>query len=125
MNILHKLFRKRARLNAPPMPDRNTVVAMLHDQQLDGYLHEVVRVIHSRDNAMRYVILKDNKGIFTYQLEAIYQYDPEEWKYIAANKELFPAMWEPIHGMDGKSLFDNLNELLQEMEAEPEYKRYF
>ena len=31
---------------------------------------------------MRYVVLKDEKGLFTFQLEAIYQFDEEEWKYI-------------------------------------------
>ena len=125
MSILHKLFHKRSKLDVPPMPEWDAIVKMLYDQQLDGRIDEVLQVIYSRDKSMRYVISKDNKGIFTYQLEAIYQYDPEEWKYIAANKDPLPAMWEPVHGMGGKSLFDNLNELSQEMEAEPEYKRYF
>ena len=65
------------------------------------------------------------KGFFTYQLEAIYQYDPEEWQYIAHGKNVLPAMWESLHGITGKSVFENTDELLTEMKTEPEYQQYF
>ena len=74
---------------------------------------------------MRYVVLKDEKGFFTYQLEAIYQYDEDEWKYICSHDNALPAMWEPFRGIAGKSFFENMDELLKELNAEPEYKSYF
>lgn len=36
-----------------------------------------------------------------------------------------PAMWEPFRGRSGKSLFDDMDGLLHELRAEPEYQRYF
>lgn len=35
------------------------------------------------------------------------------------------AMWEPFRGIVAKSVFENIDELLNELKAEPEYKRYF
>ena len=81
--------------------------------------------IYSQDCSMRYVILKDEKDFFTYQLEAIYQYDEDEWKYICAQDNALPAMWEPFRGIVGKSVFENIDELLKEIKTEPEYKQYF
>ena len=34
-------------------------------------------------------------------------------------------MWEPLRGIVGKSVFENIDELLKELKAEPEYKCYF
>ena len=34
-------------------------------------------------------------------------------------------MWEPLHAMSGKSIFEREEELLNEMKTEPEYQRYF
>ena len=82
-------------------------------------------VIYSKDRWMRYVVLKDEKEFFTYQLEAIYQYDEDEWKYICSHDNVLPAMWEPFRGIVGKSVFENIDELLNELKAEPEYKQCF
>ena len=74
---------------------------------------------------MRYVILREKNGLFTYRLEAIYQYDKDEWKYICSHDNALPAMWEPLRGIVGKSIFKNTNDLLKELKSEPEYKQYF
>lgn len=125
MNIFYKIFCPKAKRNVPVIPAWEAVVEMMYDKHLDGYADEVVQVIYSKDKSKRYVILKDDKGFFTYQLEAIYQYDWDEWKYVASNNDILPAMWEPFHGIVGKSLFENTIELLQELKTEPEYQQYF
>ena len=107
------------------MPSWETVIEMMYDRHLDAFTDEVMEVIYSIDKSMRYVILKDEKGFFTYQLEVIYQYDSDEWAYISSHDNALPAMWEPFRGVEGKSLFDNIDELKKELQAEPEYKRYF
>ena len=86
---------------------------------------EVVDVVYSKDKSMRYVVLKDDKGLFTFQLEAVYQFDEEEWEYICSNDDALPAMWEPFKGIIGSSFFENKDELFKEMAEEPEYKLYF
>ena len=124
MNVFAKIFRKRQK-DIPLMPTWDAVVDMMYDRQLDSYADKVLRVTYSKDKSMRYVILRNENGLCTYRLEAIYQYNPEEWVYLSVHKDPLPAMWEPIHGVVGKSVFENIDELLTEMEAEPEYKRYF
>ena len=74
---------------------------------------------------MRYVVLKDDKGFFTYLLEIIRQCDEDEWNYLCSLDDALPAAWEPFPGICGKSVFENTDELLKELEAEPEYKQYF
>ena len=125
MNFFTKLFKKKPVVEIPPRPSWETVVEMMYDKDLDAFSDEVVKVIYSKDHSMRYVVLKDEKEFFTYQLEAIYQYDEDEWKYICLHDNALPAMWEPFRGIVGKSLFVNMDELLKELNAEPEYKSYF
>ena len=125
MNFFTKLFKKKLKEEIPPMPSWETVVEMMYDKHLDAFSDEIVKVIYSKDRSMRYVVLKDKKGFFTYQLETIYQYDEDEWKYICSYDNSLPAMWEPFRGIVGKSFFENMDELLKELNAEPEYKSYF
>lgn len=125
MNFLKRLFQKEKPKEIPDMPPWFEIVEMMYDKYLDAFADEVVRVVYSADNTMRYVVLKDEKGLFTYQLEDIYQFDEEEWKYICSQNDALPAMWEPFRGIAGKSFFENEEELLKEMKEEPEYKQYF
>ena len=125
MNFLTKLFKKKPVVEIPPRPSWETVVKMMYDKHLDAFSDEVVKVIYSKDRSMRYVVLKDEKEFFTYQPEAIYQYDEDEWKYICSHDNVLPAMWEPFRGIVGKSVFENIDELLNELKAEPDYKQYF
>ena len=93
MNFLTKLFKKKPVLEIPPRPSWETVVEMMYDKHLDAFSDEVVKVIYSKDHSMRYVVLKDEKGFFTYQLEAIYQYDEDEWKYICSHDSFPRGHW--------------------------------
>ena len=125
MNFFTKLFKKKSKEETPPMPSWETVVEMMYDKHLDAFSEEVVRVIYSIDRSMRYVVLKNEKGYFTYQLEAIYQYEVDEWKYLSAQEDVLPALWEPFRGIVGKSIFENMDDLLKEIKAEAEFKHYF
>ena len=125
MSFFKRLFQKEKPKEVPAMPPRAEIVEMMYDKSLDAFAEEVVNVVYSLDKTMRYVVLKDEKGLFTYQLEAIYQFDEDEWKYICFHNDALPAMWEPFPGVAGKSLFENEEELLKEMKEEPEYKQYF
>ncbi len=125
MNLLNWIFRIRLKKDIPTMPSWDAIVKMMHDKDLDSFADEVVEVIYSKDSSMRYVVLKDEKGFFTYQLEAIYQYDEDEWQYICSHDNALPAMWEPFRGIVGKSIFESKDELTRQLKAEPEYKNYF
>ena len=121
------LFKKAEKSNNihQPIPSWENIVEWLYDKDLDAFRDEVTRVIYSKDKSMRYVILKDDKGYFTYQLEIIYQFNEEEWQYICKDDTTLPAMWETYRGAGGKSIFNSERELLKSLAFEPEYKKYF
>lgn len=98
---------------------------MMYDKDLDTFLKEAVKVIYSKERSMRYIVLRDENGLLTYLLEAICQYDGDEWKYIYAHDEVLPAKWVPFKSIIGKSFFENIDGLLIELKSEPEYKIYF
>lgn len=125
MSFFARLFKKKTPKEIPPFPSWEAIIEMMYDKYLDAFADEVIEVVYSRDKSMRYVILKDEKGLFGYQLEAIYQLDEDDWKYICSSDHALPAMWEPFEDMGGKSLFNNLDELKRELLLEPEYKKYF
>lgn len=112
-------FRKEKRV-VPRMPEWNEIVEMLYDKNLDFLDLTVEKVIYSRDKAKRYVILKSDKGFFSYRLEKIYQLDDEEWNY-RCSFDLTPAFWQEIDN-GSKSIFSTLENALKELEQEAEYK---
>ena len=125
MSFFHWIFRRKAQRDFSPMPEWDAIVEMMYDKHLDAFADEVVDVIYSKDRSMRYVILKSDNHLLTYQLEAIYQYDEDEWKYLCADDQELPAMWEPFRGVVGKSFGERFDELLRELKNELEYQRYF
>ena len=82
-------------------------------------------MIYSNDKSKRYVILRKENGLLTYQLEEIYQYDEAEWAYICLHNNALPATWVPSAYNATKSVFENTNDLLNELKSEAEYKSYF
>ena len=119
MKNLFRNFRKEKPV-VPKMPEWNDIVEMLYDKNLDCFDDEVVRVIYSKDKALRYIVLKSDKGFFSYRLEKIYQLDEEEWSY-RCSFDLTPAFWQEIDN-GSKSIFSNLEDALKELEQEAEYK---
>lgn len=123
---IKRIFKKNEKkIVTSDMPPLHKIVEMMYDKYLDAFSDEVIRVVYSKDKTMRYVILKDEKGLFKYCLEAIYQFDEEEWKYIFSDKECLPAMWEPYCGKYRNSIFATENDAMKELKEEPEYKLYF
>ena len=122
---LMSIFKKnKQKKEAPPIQSWESIVDALYDEGLDAFCNEVIRVIYSKDRSMMYVILKDEKNLLTYELEAIYQFDNDEWQYLCSHRAI-PAMWEPYRGVLGSSVFARVEDLLRELMAEPEYKKFF
>ncbi len=125
MNFLKKLFKKEKEVRpVPPMPSWDEIVEIMYDEQLNFFSDEIIDVFYSTDRAMRYVILKDARGLFTYHLEVLCPFDEDEWQYACSHEDAFPAMWEGYTG-NSCSLFENEEDLMNDLRAQPEYKRYF
>lgn len=123
------LFTKKQKHCTPTKPTAkpkwDAIVEALYDQNLDAFDCEVVRVIYSKDRSVRYVILRDENGRYTYEIEAIYQWYDNEWDFLRMDDDTLPARWEPFHGRMGNSFFESEADLLRELMAEPEYTLYF
>lgn len=122
---LLRLFAEKTKADTSVKIPWEDAVEMLYDKQLDAFTDKVVDVIYSKDKSMRYVILKKDNGLLTYQLEAIYSYDGDDWRQICLQDNSLAAMWEPFRGIIGKSVFENIDELTKEMHEESEYKQFF
>ena len=68
MKLFDWIFRKNAIEDIPPLPSWETLIEMMHDKNLDAFADEVIEVVYSIDKSMRYVILKNDKGFFTYTM---------------------------------------------------------
>ncbi|MBE6570657.1 MAG: hypothetical protein E7656_00215 [Ruminococcaceae bacterium] len=121
MKRLFRKFRKEKRI-VPPMPEWNEIVEMLYDKNLDFLDLTVEKVIYSKDKSKRYVVLKSDKGFFTYRLEKIYQLDEEEWSY-RSSYDMTTAFWQHVDNAS-RSIFSNLDDALKELEQEAEYKGF-
>ena len=75
MSFFNRLFQKEKPKEIPAMPPWEEIVEMMYDKCLDAFTAEVVRVVYSIDKTMRYVVLRYEQGLYTYQLEAIYKLD--------------------------------------------------
>ncbi|MBQ6795289.1 MAG: hypothetical protein IJO83_04000 [Clostridia bacterium] len=122
MKKLFRKFRKEKRA-VPPMPEWNEIIDMLYDKNLDFVDSTVEKVIYSKDKSKRYVVLKSDKGFFTYRLERIYQFDEEDWSY-RHSFDLAPAFWQEVNN-GTKSIFSTLEDALKELEHEGEYKFFW
>ena len=126
MKWLNRLFGKKKETQVlQPYPSWDTVVEVMQNKQLNRGDDEVINVLSSKDRTMRYVILKDKQGILTYQLEALYQFDEDEWQYIGYDPDRLPGMWESHISQRGGSLFSREEDLMNQLTCEFEYKEYF
>ncbi len=99
-------------------------VEMLYDKQLDTF-SQLIKVIYSKDKSMRYVVFKDDRGLLSYELEAIYPYDDNANKTVRMCGDEVSAYWTTYEVRKGNSFFDNQKELLAQIESEHEFKQYF
>ncbi|MDE7395368.1 MAG: hypothetical protein K2M95_04540 [Clostridiales bacterium] len=81
----------------------------------------VAEVLFSDDKTRRCVITKSDEGFFSYRFETLEAYD-EEWLRMMP-KDSLPAYWIPDSGR--KSVFGDMNTLMRELNAEPEYRMHF
>lgn len=125
MRLRDWLFRRKTKQEVPSMPSWESIVDRMYDKQLSTFDDEIIQVIYSKDRAKRFLILKDEKGLFKYYLEELYALDEDEWNYFCLQEDVLPGSWQVSWESSGRSLFGTPEQLLKEMKAEPVYKRYF
>ena len=123
MRLFHHMLQKKSK--QPPLPSLEEIVEALYDQDLDGFAHEVVEVLYSKDRSKRYIILKSKSGFYTYLLEGVCIWDEDEWQNIPSHENVIPGWWETIERNNEKSFFGTMEELKKDLHAESEYRQHF
>ncbi len=127
MNLIKKLFYKKDNASVTAPSSWHEIVESMYNKHLDAFADEVVQVIYSADRAMRYVIMINEKGLYSYQLEAIHQFNEkdDEWQYICSDDGSLHAMWEVPEGCLNNSFFNDKDSLMNALSSEHWYKQYF
>lgn len=107
-----------------PIPTLEKAAQMLHDKGLAVFEAEVIQVLYSTDQTMRFVVLKRKDGLYTYVFEWIVLFDEEILRLISPAENTPPGFWTNP-GNSQKSLFGSVQETLREIKEEPLFKRYF
>ena len=124
MRLFHHMLQKKSK--QPPLPSLEEIVEALYDQDLDGFAHEVVEVLYSKDRSKRYIILKSKSGFYTYLLEGVCTWDKDEWANLSSHENVASGWWEEsLHRDTQKSYFGSLEELKAELYAEFDYQQHF
>ena len=110
------------------LPPWEEIVELMHNEGLrfsDEY--EIVDVIYSLTNEHRFVILKSCSGFLTYEYQYLVLDHEDEWEYYP--QDVIPAYWYSSDWSYGdrqtKSLFNDLKDLMRDLKAEPNYKKFF
>ena len=103
----------------------NEIVELMYGKALNYTSCQIVDVIYSLDKARRCVITKDDDGYLKFGFEKIELDDEETLNFFPPSDEP-PAYWTPEYHDSGTiSIFDDMNSLMRELKAHPEYKTYF
>ena len=103
---------------------RKEIIEAMYQKQL-SFCGEVQRVIYSADRDMRYVILKNSRGMLYYVFERILPWSDYDLEYIAHTSDPLPAEWVQWTDNQSQSFFSEMTELITELKTEPIYKEYF
>lgn len=98
------------------------IINRMYDKSL-CFTDEVLKVIYSKDKSKRYVILQNESGIVHFVFEEIELYDDYESNFLENSWDAPPAVWNSFN--THRSFFGTLDEAVQNLKFESEYKQYF
>lgn len=126
MKWLKSIFKKK-KINIPPMPPYHEIVKSLYDKELEyPDSLRICKVIYSKDNSKRFVILESNEGFFKYTYEEICVLDELDWRsHFAYIENIKPGWWESKDRSFSYSFFKTEEEALKSLKFESEYKQFF
>ncbi len=115
-----KFFKRKNVNKSRPLPTWDETVEIMRNEYLN-YGDKIIDVISSTDGAHNFVILKSDCNHLTYSFESLKPYEPEFMKYFDDNEI---AYWQPENS-GAKPIFDDMEILIRELAATPEYKLFF
>ena len=126
MKWIKSLFKKKEPTIAP-MPPYDEIVKSLYDKDLSyADAKKICRIIYSKDNSKRFVVLESRKGFFKYTYEEISVFDELDWNdHYCYIENIEPGWWEPKDSSFSYSFFGTENEAIISLKSEPIYRQYF
>ncbi len=104
------------------LPPWDEIVEIMQKKGLNFIDCEVVDVLVSSNKMHRCVITKSRDGHFSYGFEHLEKFDEAELCFLSPNE--LPACWAPSAN-EFRSIFADIESLLRDLKASPEYKTYF
>ena len=127
MKWLKKFFKRKKQIDPIPMPPYDEIVKSLYGKELvypDAL--KVCKVIYSKDNSKRFVILESKKGFFKYTYEEICVFDELDWTcHYCYVENVKPGWWEPKDSSFAYSFFGTEEEAVIALKSESIFKQYF
>lgn len=117
-----KFFKQKNVIKKRNLPTWEETVESMRDKGLnyiDGY--KIIDVLYSTDNEHRFVILRVDDNYLTFSFESLQPYSEEEMMNFTDNEF---AYWLPEDN-GAKHIFDDIEILMRELMATPEYKTFF
>ncbi len=117
--------RKKSEVSVKNMMPWEEIVEFMYNKGLSFTEDQsVIKVIYSKDKTKRFVVLKSNKGFYTYRYENLFKFDEDEWKYICNTEDAEPAYWGESSER-AKSFCGTEEDVINCLVSEPEYLKYF
>lgn len=89
---------------------KEEIIVLMFNEQIDN---QYEKVFYSPDKMKRLIISKNNIGSYTYHTEKLIILEGEEIYWCGKH-----AFWEPIFGGGGVSFYENINDLLKDIDVE-------
>ena len=113
MKWIKSLFKKKSPTIAP-MPPYDEIVKSLYGKDLSySDATKIRKVIYSKDNSKRFIVLESNKGFFKYTYEEICVFDELDWNsHYGYIDGIEPGWWKPKDRSFAYSFFVKEDEAL-------------
>lgn len=122
--IRHKQKRAIISKEVKCMPNKIELAEIMYNKGM-SFCDEVIDVLYSTDKLKRFVILRNDRGLYKYLYEVVEPFDEEEWKYIGNSEDALPAYWITTKEFDDISFYDSVEAVMKEIRVHPEYIEYF
>ena len=127
MKWLNKFFKRQKQIDPIPIPPSDEIVKSLYDKELVySDVLNICKVIYSKDNSKRFIVLESKKGFFKYTYEEVCVFDELDWNsYYCYIENIEPGWWEPNDSSFAHSYFGTEKEAMIALKSEPIYKQFF
>lgn len=129
--VIVRTKRKRQEVNikSPGAFNQSELAEIMYNKQISFVPEiEVVDVFYSLDKLKRFIVIKNDKHLYSYCYEFVELLDEEEYNYMCtcygSSSGILPANWI-TRDSGSTSFYDNLETVMKEIHSSWEYNKYF